>query len=237
MAEILIVRHGQASFGTDNYDQLSALGFEQARILGNYLFNSGVVFDRVYSGTLERQIQTAETVLQVFLDKGKRVPELIRDPRWNELQTEEQVSIYAPLIAEAKPEFAPLLEDAFNNKKSFQKLVRATFDFWVEHPELGGQLETWLQADARVAQALAQVHADNGSGTTAGIFSSGGIIAVLTAQLLNLPSTGVYPLFEKVINTSITRLLSNTSKVSLSTFNEYSYLTAMKHDPNIVSYR
>ena len=34
MATIYLVRHGQASFGKENYDQLSPRGWEQGRILG-----------------------------------------------------------------------------------------------------------------------------------------------------------------------------------------------------------
>lgn len=37
MALITFVRHGQASWGADNYDQLSIKGAEQARVLGKVL--------------------------------------------------------------------------------------------------------------------------------------------------------------------------------------------------------
>ena len=36
MAEILMVRHGQAAFGTDDYDRLTEVGWEQSRLLGDY---------------------------------------------------------------------------------------------------------------------------------------------------------------------------------------------------------
>ena len=37
MAELYLVRHAQASFGTDDYDRLSQLGHRQSRWLGEYL--------------------------------------------------------------------------------------------------------------------------------------------------------------------------------------------------------
>ena len=36
MQKITFVRHGQASYGSDNYDKLSELGHKQTRLLGEY---------------------------------------------------------------------------------------------------------------------------------------------------------------------------------------------------------
>jgi broad specificity phosphatase PhoE len=42
MGQIYLVRHGQASFGSANYDQLSELGHEQARRTRNFTASSPV---------------------------------------------------------------------------------------------------------------------------------------------------------------------------------------------------
>ena len=55
MSVIYLVRHGQASFGTDNYDQLSATGRQQVKLLGAYFAELGEPIDRIYSGALYRQ--------------------------------------------------------------------------------------------------------------------------------------------------------------------------------------
>ena len=84
------------------------------------------------------------------------------------------------------------------------------------------------------------MHQQNISGHKTAIFSSGGIIAMIAAQLLNLPSSGVYPLFEKVINCSITRLINNSDSIALSSFNEYSYLNAIApqaEQASVITYR
>jgi len=229
VAEILCVRHGQASFASDDYDQLSEVGYWQGKLAGQYLLKSGVAFDCIYSGTLKRQIQTAEAVRAVYLEQGLMPPEIQHDARWNELESEEQVNVLAPVVIERQPELAPLLENARTDKKAFQKLVRATFDFWVEHPELAeqGGLETWATAHQRVISVLQEVQHQNGKGCTAGVFTSGGILAIVTAHVLGMPSSSVYPLFEKVINCSITRLIHNRQSIALSSFNEYSYLSAI----------
>ena len=50
MSELLVIRHGQASFGQDNYDVLSDLGHEQARAAGAALREAGWVPDRLVTG-------------------------------------------------------------------------------------------------------------------------------------------------------------------------------------------
>ncbi|MDG1506545.1 MAG: phosphoglycerate mutase family protein, partial [Luminiphilus sp.] len=88
MANLLIIRHGQASFGADNYDQLSALGQHQADLTGEFLSQSGVQLSAAFSGDLSRQRETGQRILAQLED----APSLVIDPRFNEVQTDEQVA-------------------------------------------------------------------------------------------------------------------------------------------------
>ncbi len=63
MTTIYLIRHGQASFGADDYDKLSDLGRRQAEITGHYLRDHGIHIDAAYSGTLLRQRETAQLAL------------------------------------------------------------------------------------------------------------------------------------------------------------------------------
>ena len=62
MAELILVRHGQASFGADDYDKLSDLGWRQSRWLGEYLAARGTRFDRVIRGSLRRHTETLDGI-------------------------------------------------------------------------------------------------------------------------------------------------------------------------------
>ena len=62
MGTLYLVRHGQASFGADDYDVLSPLGHQQAVRLGEYFKTKGLVFDAAMTGTLQRQISTFEGI-------------------------------------------------------------------------------------------------------------------------------------------------------------------------------
>ena len=64
MGTLFLVRHGQASFGADDYDQLSALGQQQSVRLGEYFKSKGVTFSAAMSGTLKRQTQTLAGICQ-----------------------------------------------------------------------------------------------------------------------------------------------------------------------------
>src|SRR5258708_9795586 len=73
MSTIYLVRHGQACFGTANYDQLSDTGRDQVRLLGGYFAQSGERIDRIYSGALNRQCETADLIAQAVGIPGATV--------------------------------------------------------------------------------------------------------------------------------------------------------------------
>ena len=76
MSRLFIIRHGQASFLSDNYDQLSENGCSQAKFLGENLLSQDIVFDSVYCGNLVRQVDTAEIVKSVYDKKHINFPEI-----------------------------------------------------------------------------------------------------------------------------------------------------------------
>ena len=94
MATIYLIRHGQASFGADDYDKLSDLGCRQARVVGEYLRDCQITFDAVYSGDLLRQRETAR--LAVASQPGE-VPHHV-DPRFNEIRNDEQLKYLVPEV-------------------------------------------------------------------------------------------------------------------------------------------
>ena len=70
MAAIYLVRHGQASFGSANYDQLSELGTRQADATGEYFARCGITLDAAYSGDLSRQRETARLAPSLVFSRG-----------------------------------------------------------------------------------------------------------------------------------------------------------------------
>ena len=235
MADLLIIRHGQASFGADNYDQLSTLGQRQADLTGEFLSQSGVHFSAAFSGDLSRQRETGERILAQL--EGS--PSLVIDPRLNEVQTDEQMAVMTPLLCEQDPRFATLLADMNKDSKSFQKIIETVFNYWVSPNCQVVGIQSWQDYSAGVVSAFEAARASAESGSTSAIFTSGGTIATLVGHVLGLSADRVYEFYEPVFNCSITRLIFNSRKCSLSTFNDVSHLQLMgaQRGERLVTYR
>jgi broad specificity phosphatase PhoE len=236
MSTIYIIRHGQASFGAENYDQLSPLGRRQAEITGRYLSDCGIQFDAVYSGNLQRQQDTA----QLAIASQKVKPEHFIDARFNEVHNDEQLEHLLPIVIEKDDALRELVETrGMQSSKDYQKAIRAVFNHWVspecEHPAI----QSWTEYSNGVREALAHVMQEQGSNKTIGIFTSGGTIATLVSQVLNLSSDSVYQFYEPIFNCSVTQLFYSSTQVSLSYFNDRSFLQLLGHQlgENLVSYR
>ena len=133
MATLYLVRHGQASFGTDHYDKLSELGCRQAAVTGEYFRDVGVHFDAVYSGDLSRQRETARLVIA---SQPAQVPHHI-DPRFNEIENEAQLKYLLPEVIKINPRIQALVDNGLSSSKDYQKVIDAVFasaatSKWVE---------------------------------------------------------------------------------------------------------
>ena len=235
MANLLIVRHGQASFGAENYDQLSPLGQRQADLTGEFLRKMDTRFSAAYSGDLSRQRETGQRVL----DQLEQAPELIIDPRFNEVQTDEQIEVMMPLLVERDARFADLVAAMDTDTKSFQKIIETVFNYWVS-PECDvSGIQSWQDYHGGVVNAFESAMASAASGTDTAIFTSGGTIATIVGHVLKLTSDRVYEFYEPVFNCSITRIIFNARKCSLSTFNDVGHLHLMSAQLNerLVTYR
>ena len=236
MASIYLIRHGQASFGEANYDRLSELGCRQAEMLGEYFERRDIRFDAVYTGTLERQRKTAALALgRQISPQGHQV-----DARFNEIDNEGQLNTITPILLDQNPELRAWADAAHHSSKDYQKLLERVFNYWVASGERGiDSLQTWPEYRDGVRDALTQVMGAQGSGTTTAIVTSGGTIATIVAQVLGVSGSGVYQFYEPVINCSVTELLYNASKTSMSYYNDHSFLDLLGRESGeaLISYR
>ena len=118
MSQLFLIRHGQASFFAENYDQLSDLGIQQSKILGRAWSKGGFKFDYVWSGTLERQIGTAELVGQVFFDENIFWPKIISDSKLNEYPAEEIMASLGKHLINTNENVANLLKMGSQNSRN-----------------------------------------------------------------------------------------------------------------------
>lgn len=103
MGSIYLIRHGQASFGADDYDVLSPVGVEQAQVLGRHLADLGLTFDRCLSGDLRRQQHTASAAFDQYRALGLSAPTLEIDPAFNEFDGEAIIRALLPDLLTTEP--------------------------------------------------------------------------------------------------------------------------------------
>ena len=211
MGSLYLVRHGQASFGAADYDQLSATGHEQCRLLGAYWRERGQRFDAVFTGTLRRHAQSLAGIVEGF---GAELP-AVALPGLNEYDSEAVVRAIHP---------APLAppRDAEAVKQHF-RLLRQGLLAWMRGETAPVGMPTHAQFAAGVADALARVLA-LGVGRQVLIVSSGGPIATAVSQVLTTPPETAVELNLRIRNSAVTELAFNPKRHHLVTFNTLPHL-------------
>jgi len=235
MSEIYFIRHAQASFENDNYDQLSALGIRQAQILGAYFKRLGVKFDSVYAGTLKRQIDTAETVLSLMPADQLRL-KLRRESAFNEYDFGAILKSQIPLMIDAEPALAETLSRSHADRQAFQKLFERAVTRWISGRYDAGGIETWLDYGARIRRGVQQLMQTNGSKKRAAVFTSGGCVAVAMQMALDISDAKTVGLSWQVRNTSVSVFKYNSRGMGLSSFNSTAHLEA-QDDAELLTYR
>jgi len=235
MATIYLIRHGQASFGAADYDKLSELGCRQAQVVGEYLRDGDITFDAVYSGDLLRQRETAR--LAVASQPGEVTHHI--DPRFNEIQNDEQLKYLLPEVVKSNPAIQALVERGLSSSKDYQKVIDAVFNYWVSSRCNDSRIQSWVDYSSGTRQALLDLIQTQGGGKTVGIFTSGGTIATIVAQVLGLGGEETYQFYEPMFNCSVSQLFYSGTRVSLSYFNDRSFLQVLgaQGGENLLTYR
>jgi broad specificity phosphatase PhoE len=172
-SRLWLVRHAQASFGSANYDLLSARGEHQAARLAAWLTSCpDLRFAHVVCGTLRRHAQTLAPITQAFADAGRALPAVEPDADWNEFDHEAVIRAYANRHADDD-----LLAAARTNpdRRAIHALLAAALHGWANGDLDGAVPETWAAFGARVARARARLDAAPRGKTL--VVSSGGPIA------------------------------------------------------------
>lgn len=199
MAELLVIRHGQASFGTDDYDRLSDLGRRQSRAVGEILRESGWRPDRLITGTLRRQKET-------LAEMGFAVPPE-EHPGFDEYDFHDLLRV----------KFGGRMPDAVHrDRKTHFRTLRDALLEW-QAGGLEGARESWRDFVARVAQARDFATATGARRVL--VISSGGPIGQLVATTLQAPPAQMVALNLQVRNSSMTRFVFSRDRISLHEFN------------------
>lgn len=226
-AVIRLIRHGQASFGVKDYDQLSDLGTLQSQLLGRSLKRRlGAPPALVVCGAMKRHRQTAQAALEEIGVKA----ELDVDTRWNEFDHEEVIARHKPLYRSKAVMVADLARRG-DPRRQFQLLFDDALARWTagEHDEQ--YAEPWEAFAARVLAGLDQLASASGEVL---VFTSGGPVSAVAAKLLGLGSDGWMRLNRTCTNCSETKIVAGRSGLSLVSWNAHPWFES---DRELISYR
>jgi broad specificity phosphatase PhoE len=211
MAQFYLVRHGQASFGTFDYDRLSTLGEQQALWLGQYFLERDIRFDKVIIGTQLRHRQTAVAICR---GSGQQID-------FNEHAGLNEYDFDA-LFAAVGPGHDELERLAGGDKNDFYKALKQVLQLWADDQLTSAQPESWLDFADRVAAAAHFIQASDAKRVL--VVSSGGPIAMMARQVLQAPAQSAIELNLQIRNSSFSHYYFNKESLQLASFNNIPHL-------------
>ncbi len=217
MGTLYLVRHGQASFGADDYDQLSPMGLQQAQQLGRYWQERSMHFDAVYTGTLKRHVQTLAGIRETL----PGLPEAQALPALNEYDSHA-------LIRCIHPEPLGPADTPETYRAHFRLLCDAIAQ-WMSGVISPEGMPSWEDFSDGIRRTLEQIRHQHHQGNVL-VVSSGGPISTATSLVLGSPPEVSIALNMRIRNTAVTELSMSPKRLMLQTFNTLNHLdTAETH--------
>ena len=239
MSVAFLVRHAQASFLEPNYDQLSKLGEEQARLLGEYWVRRKIVFDRACTGPRVRQKDTLSIARDICRKASIPFPKPLVLPEFDEYQGEAVLGQSLPGLLETDQNIRDLhsgfqaSSSSAERRAAFQRLFEAVISKWVRGEICPLGVETWLDFCARVSSGLTTFLSAGNRGERVAIVTSGGPIAIAMQRALQLSATTALNVSWMSRNSSWSEFIYSRERFTLSSFNCHGHID----DAAMLTYR
>jgi broad specificity phosphatase PhoE len=238
---LTLVRHGQASLFSDDYDRLSPLGEQQAALLGAHWASQGTGFDRVVTGPRRRQRDTARIACDAHGEASgvRSLPEPDVAPEFDEMHAEELLRTRLPHLAEADETLRAMIEamsiagDPREAHRGFQRIFEHVMTRFVRGEIEAPEVESFEAFRARVEGGIRMLQADDRRGLRVVVFTSAGTIAAAIGAALALSGEKILDLAGVVRNGSITEIAWSKSRLTPVSFNAMPHL----RDPRTWTHR
>jgi broad specificity phosphatase PhoE len=215
MGTLYLVRHGQASFGAADYDQLSALGQRQCQALGAWLAQRGQVFEAVLCGTLRRHAQSLSAITEGYASgSGAALPEALLWPGLNEYDGEALVrAVHPGEMADTKTEAG---------YRQHFRLLREGMTQWMAGTSKPAGMPPYADWVAGITGALDHVRQHCAGDVL--MVTSGGPISTAVGHVLATPPTTTIELNLRIRNSSLTEFAYTPKRHMLLCFNHLPHL-------------
>jgi broad specificity phosphatase PhoE len=215
---LLLVRHGQASYGAADYDNLSERGHLQSRRLGDWLARGGHRFEAVVVGGMRRHRQTADGVIEAFAAQGLSLPEPVAEPGFAEFDHEAVFSTWLRRNADSPVAIA----SRSGLPRDVGAMLQAALLAWA-NDELPGLPESWTAFGERVHAAGERLDALAGGGEAL-VLSSGGVISRLAQIALDVPNHRAVELNLALRNSALSEFHPHAGRLRLGSWNALPHL-------------
>ena len=212
MGTLYLVRHGQASFGAADYDQLSSLGQRQCHALGQWFGERGVQFSAVLRGTLRRHAQS----LDALAAGHGALPPASEWPGLNEYDSDAVIRAIHP-----EPLAAPDSPEVY---RAHFRLLRQALQAWMDGRTAPAGMPSYPAFVAGINAALDHVRSQHEGHVL--IVSSGGPIATAVAQVLGTSAETTIELNLRIRNSAVTEFAFTPKRHMLQSFNHLPHLDA-----------
>ena len=236
MSTIYLVRHGQAAFGSDDYDQLSDIGRRQSEAVATHWLSLGYRLDSVYSGAMARQRDSADIVLARYQANGHSPSELRVLENFNEYSFQPILRVHADQLAEESSDKQFDWNHAWSDKRAFNEFLRSALERWSQGGLSVAGVESWSAFKQRCVNGLQRIMEEGGRGKAIAVFSSAGAISAAVQHVLELNDDQTIRLMLGLYNTSVTTLFYDDDTVSLSSYNSVAHLENEAHKA-LITYR
>jgi broad specificity phosphatase PhoE len=213
MGTLYLVRHGQASFGAADYDQLSALGTRQCQALGGWMRGKGLRFEAVLRGSLKRHVQSLDAIQGGYGD-DVLLPSAMEWPGLNEYDSEALIRAVhpGPLAAPDTPEIY----------RAHFRLLRQAMQAWMDGSVAPVGMLAYADWVAGITSALDHVRQQHTGDVL--IVSSGGPISTAVGHVLGTSPHTTIELNLRIRNSSITEFAFTPKRHMLISYNHLPHL-------------
>jgi broad specificity phosphatase PhoE len=236
MSTLYLIRHGQASFGIQNYDKLSERGILQSRVFAEHILAHDVKFSALYTGAMARHQETLAPLLSLYAERGHALPPVDKMEEFNEYDWLHVISEIFPQLMKEDPSLNWDMAKLLSDKKTFQRIFETAILRWASGNYTSSSLPKWEDFLSRVHRGIDRIMKNHGTGENIAVFTSGGPISAVMQKVLHLSYEDTVKISWLIINASITRFKFTHDRMMLSTFNEHTYLELYTGD-NLVTYR
>ena len=210
MPVVYLVRHGQASYGAEDYDVLSLIGHEQSALVGRELQRRGITSPQIVCGDLVRQRDTALGII----DSAGFESAVAIDPRWNEFDHPDM----------------PLPTTGAGDSSDFQLRLDTALESWVGEDNIDG----WRGFQDKSFDALMDFAGTLTAGATGLAVTSGGVVSAIVSRIWGLDAQGTVRINRVVANTSLTSIVFGRQGMNLLSVNDHSHLQTNR---DLLTYR